>query len=435
MHYKIRKSLNEERETLSVQLKHGLDFDQASTLFKPGGESKNTATVGIVGRDFPGIRFDLLVKVGDEVLAGQAVMRDRHHHDILFTSPVNGKVVEIQRGRRRSLVSLVIANNGSTALPEFGTLDSPNGSEIRQQMQRSGIWTSLKTRPFGHIPAPDGEPASFLINAIDTRPWAPDPASIINTFSAEFGAGLRALENAFPSPKYLCTSAEAAFGFDPGEFNIAMFSGGHPAGLSGIHINALCPIAMDQRHAWTIGYQEVISLGQLMLSGIPWQHRVISLGGESVTSPRLVTVPLGARISELVEGEFALETQRIFSGSSLDGHEVQSEFDFLGRCDYQICISPKEQGFTRPEGIGTFIPTTDLDLVSPPGVLATPFLRALLVGDVDRVVALGGLELVEEDLALLSQRCISGANYGSLLREVLEQIHNEATPASRNLNQ
>ena len=434
MHYKIRKTLNKEREILNVQLKHGFDFDLLPTQFQANGEYKAATTVGIVGRDFPGTRFDLLVKDGDQVLAGQAVMRDRHHHDILFTTPVNGRVIKIERGRRRSLVSLVIMNDGTTDPIEFAIPDSSSSSEVRQQMLQSGIWTSFKTRPFGHIPSPDGNPDSLLVNAIDTRPWAPDAATIIGAYSAEFEAGLRALENAFPSAKYLCSSEESAFEFDPGEFKIAKFSGGHPAGLSGFHINALCPLGMDQRQAWTIGYQEVISLGHLMLSGIPWHHRVVSLGGESVTNPRLVTVPLGASINELIEGEYSEGSHQVFSGSSLDGHEVQNEFDYLGRCDYQVCITQKQPGITRTGSIGTFIPTTDLDLVSPPGVLATPFLRALLVGDVDRVVALGGLELVEEDLALLSECCISGANYGSLLREMLEQIHSEAIPASRNQN-
>ena len=53
-------------------------------------------------------------------------------------------------------------------------------------------------------------------------------------------------------------------------------------------------------------------------------------------------------------------------------------------------------------------------------------LRALLVGDVDRARDLGALELVEEDLMLLSYVCPSKTDYGLLLRKVLEQLHKEA---------
>jgi Na+-transporting NADH:ubiquinone oxidoreductase subunit A len=52
-------------------------------------------------------------------------------------------------------------------------------------------------------------------------------------------------------------------------------------------------------------------------------------------------------------------------------------------------------------------------------------LRALLVGDVERARALGALELVEEDLALLSYVCPSKSDFGPLLRDILEQLHRE----------
>jgi Na+-transporting NADH:ubiquinone oxidoreductase subunit A len=64
--------------------------------------------------------------------------------------------------------------------------------------------------------------------------------------------------------------------------------------------------------------------------------------------------------------------------------------------------------------------------VAPPGILPVPLLRALLVGDADRARQLGALELVEEDLMLLSYVCPSKTDYGLLLRKVLDQLHKEA---------
>ncbi len=63
--------------------------------------------------------------------------------------------------------------------------------------------------------------------------------------------------------------------------------------------------------------------------------------------------------------------------------------------------------------------------MAPPGILATPLMRALLVGDVDRARDLGALELIEEDVAMLSYACPSRSNYGRLLREVLDQLYAE----------
>ena len=49
-------------------------------------------------------------------------------------------------------------------------------------------------------------------------------------------------------------------------------------------------------------------------------------------------------------------------------------------------------------------------------------MRALSVGDVDAAERLGCRELIEEDVAALSRLCTSGADYGRLLREVLDQL-------------
>ena len=53
---------------------------------------------------------------------------------------------------------------------------------------------------------------------------------------------------------------------------------------------------------------------------------------------------------------------------------------------------------------------------------AVPLLRALQLGDVERARDLGALELVEEDVAALSQACLSNSDYGRLLRIVLDQL-------------
>jgi Na+-transporting NADH:ubiquinone oxidoreductase subunit A len=50
-----------------------------------------------------------------------------------------------------------------------------------------------------------------------------------------------------------------------------------------------------------------------------------------------------------------------------------------------------------------------------------PLLEALVRQDVSRAIALGALELAEEDLALCSFVCPGRQDYGALLRAVLDQ--------------
>jgi Na+-transporting NADH:ubiquinone oxidoreductase subunit A len=71
------------------------------------------------------------------------------------------------------------------------------------------------------------------------------------------------------------------------------------------------------------------------------------------------------------------------------------------------------------------VPIGTYEGVVPLDVLPTQLLRALLVRDTDSAQALGCLELDEEDLALCSFVCPSKYDFGTALRESLEQIERE----------
>jgi Na+-transporting NADH:ubiquinone oxidoreductase subunit A len=137
-------------------------------------------------------------------------------------------------------------------------------------------------------------------------------------------------------------------------------------------------------------------------------------------------------------GELKDDSARLISGSVLSGYIAFGTEAYLGRYHNQITALPEAKEEHVPlwraalvdTGLGgepgPLIPTGDFERVAPAGILPVPLLRALLVGDVDRARDLGALELVEEDLMLLSYVCPSKTDYGSLLRKVLEQLHKEA---------
>jgi Na+-transporting NADH:ubiquinone oxidoreductase subunit A len=306
-------------------------------------------------------------------------------------------------------------------------------------MLQSGLWPSLRTRPFGHIPEPDGEPKALLVTALDSEPLAPDPAPVIAAHASEFRRGLDALARLTESPLYLCQAAGAAIPVGESHaFRVVEFDGPHPAGLPGTHINRLCPIGFDGAEVWHVGYQDVIALGSLMATGRPWLQRIISLAGPAVGNPRLIAVAPGAATDEVVDGELHDDGARVISGSVLSGHLAFGTEAYLGRHHRQITALPEaHEEYALPwrhtvfdtalgGEPGPLIPTGDFERVAPPGILPVPLLRALLVGDVDRARDLGALELVEEDVMLLSFVCPSKTDYGSLLRNVLEQLHREA---------
>jgi len=58
----------------------------------------------------------------------------------------------------------------------------------------------------------------------------------------------------------------------------------------------------------------------------------------------------------------------------------------------------------------------------PLDIIATSLLKSLAVGDTEKSASLGGLELIEEDLALCSFVCPGKNEFGPMLRSVLDAL-------------
>ena len=78
-------------------------------------------------------------------------------------------------------------------------------------------------------------------------------------------------------------------------------------------------------------------------------------------------------------------------------------------------------------GERAMVPIGGYERVMPLDLMATFLLRALVTGDAERAMALGCLELDEEDLALCTFVCPGKSEYGALLRTLLERIEKENT--------
>ena len=425
---------------MRIKVRTGLDLRLGEQPMTEVKEEKTSCRAALLGRDFAGVKFDIQVKPGTRVRAGEVVAYDRRRPDIIFSAPVGGVVSAVNQGRRRSLLSIVIdADEAGAESKTFDLPDSLGKATVRQLMLTSGLWTAVKKRPFGNIPDPDRDPRAMLITAVDSDPLAPDPVPIIQARGEQFALGLEALSAMCDAPLYLCQPPAADIGIgSASRVQRVEVAGPHPAGLPGTHIHFLCPIGLGGAEAWHIGYQDVIALGHLLDTGKLWLQRVVMLAGPAVISPRCLTVPLATATDELVEGELKAGTIRVISGSALSGHTAQGAEAFVSQRHRQITVLPEVDGGVADSShaayhdtglggaAGPLIPVAHLEQLAPPGVLPVPLLRALLVSDVDKARDLGALEWVEEDLALLTYACPSKSDYGQLLRGVLEQLYKES---------
>mgnify|MGYP001815521113 FL=1 len=400
-------------------------------------ESQPVSTIGLMGRDYPGVTFDLRVAEDDLVSTGQTLCVDRHHPDICFVASAPGRVSRIKQGARRSLETLEIAVEGDAELQFDVDRAQSDDAALRQLLLKSGAWTGFRTRPFGSAPDPGSNPAAIFVTATDTNPLAADPVAILALQIAQFQRGAEALMRLTDGPVFICQPHGPPLVKAHDMLRIASFGGPHPSGLAGTHIHHLLPVSR-QRSVWQIGYQDVTAIGHLLETGRIMASRMVSLAGSGVSRLALVTAPLGANLADLVKDRAQAHTQEhalvLLSGSILSGHEAV----LLGRHDLQVtaidseaCAYPTRPFWHRMMDMlpasqnGAMLPLEAFERALPLDLLPVPLMRALAVGDVETAERLGCLELLEDDLALLSWLCPSGSDYGALLRRALNTLAKE----------
>ena len=443
-----------------INIKRGLDLPIAGAPAQRIEAGRPVRSVAVIGFDYPTMKPTMAVQVGDRVKLGQILFSDKKSEGVHYTAPGAGVVSAVHRGEKRVLQSVVIDLDGDEEVTftsySPAQLDGLSSEQVRENLQQSGLWTALRTRPFSKVPAIDATPASIFVTAIDTHPLAADPAIIIAEQPEAFEAGLKVLTNL--AKVFLCKAPDASL---PGEslakVQVESFSGPHPAGLAGTHIHFLDPVSAS-KSVWTIGYQDVIAVGKLFTSGRLSVERVVALAGPVVEQPRLVRARLGANLDELTAGELQPGANRVVSGSLLGGRTAHGAFAYLGRYHQQVsCLREGKERemlhYMRP-GVDkhsilniyisklmagkkfafststngsprAMVPVGNYEEVMPLDVLPTQLLRALIVGDTEVAQKLGCLELDEEDLALCSYVCAGKYEYGPILRDNLTRIEKE----------
>jgi Na+-transporting NADH:ubiquinone oxidoreductase subunit A len=290
---------------LFFKIKKGLDIplkgrpDERIDVVNP------VSKAAVLGSDYVGLKPTMLVKEGDSVKAGTPLFEDKKNLGVVVTSPASGTVSAINRGAKRALISVVIDVEGDESeLYSFEDLASISAEQVRELLIKSGLWVSMRTRPYGKVPTVDATPNSIFVNAMDTNPLAVDPTIIIDERAGDFATGVSVLAK-FDVPVYVCQADGAQLpDLNESKVQIAKFAGKHPAGLSSTHVHNIDPVD-GSKSVWTLGYQDVIAIGSLAQTGRIDTTRYVAVAGPLVNSPRVLATKSGANISELVDGRTA----------------------------------------------------------------------------------------------------------------------------------
>ena len=446
-----------------IKLKNGLNIPlkgkAATELAKP----ELPAKFAVKPTDFKGIRPKMLVRADDSVKAGSPLFFDKFNPDVVFTSPVSGRVVAVNRGERRKILEVIIKRDDQQVYEEFDKSDPGKLSreEIAGRLHKSGLWPLLKQRPYGIIPGSDSVPRSIFISGFDTAPLAPDYNFVMEGKSAAFQAGVDALAKLTDGKIHLNVSADKPLSEvyqNARGVQLNYFSGPHPAGNPGVQIHHLEPVHKNGT-VWQVAPQDVLAIGRLFLDGRVDFSRIVALTGSEVLHPRYYSTMMGASVSSIFKDNIKEGNVRYISGNVLTGSKIPED-GFIGFFDSQVTVIPEGKyhrfmGWAEPGldrfsasrsflsslrkdrkyvvdtnyngGPRAYVMTGEYERVLPMDLIPQQLIKAIIVEDIDKMENLGIYEVIEEDLALCEYVCTSKTEVQSILRHGIELMIKETS--------
>jgi len=446
-------------------LKRGHDIKLEGEAKEVIDESVKATTFAVQPTNFIGISPipKLQVEVGNEVKAGDILFYDKKHPEWKWAAPVSGEVIAVNRGAKRAITEVVILADKDQQYRELPAInpDTASREALVSHIQEAGAWPLIRQRPFNVLADSAEVPRDIFISTFDTAPLAPNLSFTVEGQEAAFQKGLDILNKLTEGTVYLGLDARSDEGLSTA-FTEAKgvekrwFHGKHPAGNVGVQIHHIKPIATSDK-VWTLGVQEVITLGRLFTEQRFNTERVVVLAGAELEEPRYIRTHLGANIGDLMKGNLSTDHVRFISGDVLSGEKKEGE-QFLNYFDNQIMVV--EEGddyelfgwllpsFNTPSISNTFpaallpdtkfrantnthgekrafVVTGNYEEVLPMDIQPQSLFKSVLIGDFERMEGLGLHELVEEDVALCEFVCVSKQPIQEIVRNGLDMMREQ----------
>lgn len=441
-----------------IRIKKGLDIKLIGTAEKITTNSSLSSVYAVQPEDFHGITPKLVAKEGAEVKAGDTLFYDKSDERILFSSPVSGKVSEVIRGARRRVMAVKITADAKQTHKDFGVqdVDKMSAEEVKNHLFASGCWPFIKQRPYDVVANPDQAPKAIFISAHATAPLAADLEYTLADKVQELQTAITAVAKLTEGKVHFSIGANSIFENLSG-VELHRVSGPHPSGNVGTQIAQLDPINKGE-FVWVVTPQDLVVIGELLLTGKLNLERTIALTGSQFKNPQYIKAIAGASISDLVTDNLNVENTRIISGNVLSGKQIDAS-GFLGYYDNQITAIPEGDdyeffGWNKPVfnkispsraltfswltpnkkyDLNTntngehraFVVTGSYENVFPLDIYPMQLLKAFMIQDLDEMEALGGYEVAPEDFALTEFICVSKQPHQKIIREGLDLMRQE----------
>lgn len=444
-----------------IKIKKGLTINLIGEAEKNLSGAPRSRTFAIRPAEFHLRIPRMMLREGDRVEAGQPIFHAKDDESIKFVSPVSGVLTKIERGAKRVITQLLIEADPQDTFVEHGALDPKTASAeaIKTRLLESGCWPFIQQRPYAIIANTEVIPRDIFISGYNSAPLANDLDFSLQGKEREIQAALTALSK--------LTSGKVHVGIHKnsnGVFNgmndvvIHRVNGPHPVGNVGTQINKIAPVNKGEL-IWTVAAQDLVIIGELLLTGRFNAERIIALAGSEVKSPKYYRTKIGSEVATFVyDSGVKNENVRVVSGDVLTGKSVTLK-GHLGYYANTVTVIPEGDdyelfGWNKPvfDKISTtraltfswlnpkkkydldtntngehraFVVTGNYEEVFPLDMYPLQVLKACMVKDLDEMEALGMYEVAPEDFSLTEFVCVSKQPHQEIIRNGLDLMYKE----------
>ncbi|SFZ93738.1 Na+-transporting NADH:ubiquinone oxidoreductase subunit A [Flaviramulus basaltis] len=445
-----------------IRIKKGLDI-------KLKGEAEKTVEQAVISNyctirpeDFHGVTPKLVAKEGTTVKAGSTLFYDKSHEAVKFSSPVSGKVIEVVRGPKRRIDAIKIEADKPQSYEDYGkfNLDSATAETVKTHLLASGCWPFIRQRPYDVIANPDKSPKAIFISGYASAPLAADLDFTLQGKESELQAAVNALGKLTEGKVHVSVGKNASSPM-AGLSGVTLHKvfGPHPSGNVGTLINKIDPVNKGEV-VWTVSPQDLVIIGELLLTGKFNAERILALVGSSVKNPRYFKTLIGSEVATIIydKGVDKDGNDRIISGNVLSGKQVApdgnldyysnvisvipegDDYEFFGwnkpvfnkvstsRALTFSWLNPKKKYDLNTNTNGehrAFVTTGTYEEVFPLDIYPMQILKACMYQDLDEMEALGMYEVAPEDFALTEFVCVSKQPHQKIIRQGLDLMLKE----------
>lgn len=444
-----------------IVIKKGLTIKLKGEAEKTIASAPRSRTFVIRPADFHLITPKMVVREGEKVQVGDTIFFSKSNERLKFVSPVSGTLTKIERGAKRVITEIVIEADPQDTFKDFGILspDSSSAEAIKDRLLESGCWPFIMQRPYAVIANTDQEPRDIFISSFSTAPLANDCDFSLKGKEKELQAAVTALSKLTPGKVHVGIEKGGDSPFRGlKDILIHEVTGPHPAGNVGTQINKIGPVNKGEV-IWTLAPQDLVIIGELLLTGKFNAERIVALSGSEVKAPKYYRTRIGAEVSTfLYDSGIKQENVRVISGDVLTGSKISPK-GHLGYYSNTVTVIPEGDdyelfGWNKPifNKISTsraltfswlnpnkeydldtntngehraFVVTGIYERVFPLDMYPLHILKACMVEDLDQMEAMGMYEVAPEDFALTEFVCVSKQPHQQIIRNGLDVMYKE----------